>query len=341
LSRAGSWAWSVVAVALAAAVLHIWGITETPERSLFWFLTAADLVVAAVAAVHARRWPRHAVFEEDALVLARRRVPYDAMTSARVGHVSAKPFWLAFWLPNSLVIGLILAAQDARRYDREVVEVDTRHGRIRARWRDTYGQRAFVDALRAARPDIEPEYGVDGGDPADDCTPRLGVPGGLLAFALSMWALVAVLLSVQLADRSTYYPTAPTEATSAALRTLTAEFHDYETLPGVPVDFRTWPCERKNGILGPSPDVVDLHLVLQDHDVPQATADAVEAKIREDVGMDDSYVMTVDQTSGLRLNLPETKGLSVWVSLGCVDVDDVDRLRDELRTLAAALGVGR
>ncbi|XVV05612.1 hypothetical protein ACQPW3_09565 [Actinosynnema sp. CA-248983] len=334
------WAWGVVAAALALAALHIWGITETPERSFFWFLTAADLLVAAVAAVHARRWPRYAVFEEDALVLGGWRVPYDSIASARTGWVSAKPFWLAFWLPNSLVVGLIVAAQNSTKFAREVVEVDTNHGRIRARWRDTSGQRAFVDALRAARPDVEPAYGLDGSYPARDCTPRLGVPGGLLACALSVWALLAGLLSLELTDRSTYRKPASTEATSAAVRTLAAGFRDYETLPGVAVDFRTWRCERRNGILGPSPHLVELHLVLESRELPAATAAAVEAKIRKDADMDErSYVMTVDETSGLRLNLPETKGLSVWVSTGCVDVDDAERLRGELRTLAAAVGV--
>nr|BFE54383.1 hypothetical protein GCM10017745_78100 [Saccharothrix mutabilis subsp. capreolus] len=325
-------------VALGCAALHIWGITETPERNLYWFLTAADLLVAAVAAVHASRWPRHAVFEEDALVLGGLRVPYHSITSARTGYVSAKPFWLAFWLPNSLVIGLVVAARNPSKFNREVVEVDTNRGRVRARWRDTSGQRAFVDALREVRPEVSPTYGLDGGDPARDCTPRLGVPGGLLACALSVWALVAGLLSLELTDRSTYRTPASTEATSAALRTLAAGFRDYETLPGVPVDFRTWRCDRANGVLGPTPHFVRLHLVLEGRDVP--TADAVEAKIRQDAGMPEgTYLMTVDEVSGVRLNIPASSRLSVWVSTGCVDVDDAERLRGELRTVAAALGV--
>ncbi|QFZ18250.1 hypothetical protein [Saccharothrix syringae] len=342
LSNAGLWAWAVVAVAVAAAALHVWGITETPETGLFWFLTAADLVVAGTAAAHAVRWPRHAVFEPDALVLAGSRVPYDAITAVRVGSVSAKPFWLAFWLPNSLLVGLVVALRDPAGFTRDVVEVDTARERFRARWRSPGLRRAFLDALHAARPDVEPSHDLDGGHPARDRTPRLGVPGGLLACALSVWAVAAGLLSLQLADRSTYHGPYPTEATSAALRSLTSEFRDYEALPGVPVDLRTQRCDRTNPLLGPSPDVVELHLVLESHDLPEADADAVEARIRQDADMDpDTYLTSVDRVSGVSLHIPASSRLSVWVSTGCVAVEDAERLGGDLRALAAALGAGR
>jgi hypothetical protein len=94
------------------------------------------------------------------------------------GSASAKPFWLAFWLPTSLLIGLIVALRSSSEFDREVVELGTGRGRVRARWRDFRAADAFVAAVREKRPDLQAGHGVVPGTFARDYSPRLSVGGG-------------------------------------------------------------------------------------------------------------------------------------------------------------------
>ncbi|ONI84603.1 hypothetical protein ALI22I_29070 [Saccharothrix sp. ALI-22-I] len=345
LSSASLWAWAVVGVAVLAAGWHVWGITVTPERSYYWWMTTADLVVAGVAAALALRWPRYAHFEPDALVLSDGRIPYGSITGVRVGTVSAKPFWLAFWLPQSLVIGLIIASRRAEAFNRQVVELDTTSGPVRVRWRDFDRRVAFIDALQS-HSDVEPSYGggLDGGTLARDYTPRLSVGGGFLALGLVVWTFFAGLLGLQLLDRSTYSGPYSTEATSAAVRALTERLGDYPTLPGVPVEFRTRPCDRNNNtFLGPSPDVAALSLRLVGPDLPPDTIGTVEERLHDDAGMDPGlYYMRLDHPgTDVRIGIPTSDDLQIEVSTGCTDTAGHDLLRADLQALAAALGAGR
>ncbi|WP_433273680.1 hypothetical protein ACQPZF_19705 [Actinosynnema sp. CS-041913] len=344
LSSGAGRAWTVVVVASALAGWHGWGVTVTPERPFFWIMAIADLVVAAVAARLAVRWPGYAMFGDDAVVLERERVRYDSITAVRTGHVSAKGFWLAFWLPLSLLGGVVVALLRADAFERKVVELDTPDDRLRMRWKDVESHGAFLDAVRTARPDLEPAFGLDGPDYARDCTPRLSVGGGFLALGLVVWLFFAGLLGVQLLDRSTVDGPYSVDATSYAIRSVTERLTGNPALPGVPVDFSVEPCARTNGaVLGPSPDVVDLRLRLLSRDLPGPVADAVESGLRKHAGMaPGDYLDTLDiADSAVRINIPEVATLHIDIRTGCVDDGGEAGLREDLRALAAALGVER
>src|SRR2546429_197584 len=152
LSRARRWTWVLLAVALGFAAWHAYGITVAPERPFFWIGVAFDVLVAVVAWLLGRAWPPVAQFGPDAIAFEKIRVPYATITEVRRGAVSAKPFWLAFWLPTSLLVGLIVALRPADGFDREVVELGTERGRVRTRWRDHRTAEAFLAALREKRP---------------------------------------------------------------------------------------------------------------------------------------------------------------------------------------------
>jgi hypothetical protein len=128
-----------------------------------------------------------AEFGPDAIAFGNSRLPYAEITEVRRGAVSAKPFWLAFWLPTSLLVGLIVALRSSSEFDREVVELGTGRGRVRARWRDFRAADAFVAAVREKRPDLQTGYGVVPDTFARDYSPRLSVGGGFLAFGLGLW----------------------------------------------------------------------------------------------------------------------------------------------------------
>ena len=344
LSAAAPVVWGVAGVAVVLAVWHGWGILVTPERSFFWFMTFVDLVVAGVAFSVGRQWPRYADVESGGIVLLRQRIRFEAITEIRLGDVSAKPFWLAFWLPTSLVVGVIAALIPASSYNREVVEFATANGRARLRWRKSAGHDEVVNAVRAARPDLEPRYGLDGRSPARDFSPRMSVGGGLLCACLLLWAFFAGWSGLQLLDRSTQEGPNALAATSSALRSVTSDLTGYEPVPGARVGYHSWRCDRVNDLLlGPSPDVVDLHLEIDGKDVPPATADAIEARIRKDVGMDpDQYLFAVDRrSSDVAIDIPVMSGLHVDVSTGCVDSDDLPALQGQLDELAKAVGAGR
>lgn len=250
LSKAALRVWAVAGVAMVLAVWHGWGILVTPERSFFWFMTLADVVVAAVAIWLGRQWPRYADVEPAGIVLLRQRIRYEAITEIRLGAVSAKPFWLAFWLPTSLLVGLIVALTRAESFNREVVEIDTVNGRARLRWRGTTaGQDELVGALRAARPDLDLKYGLNGRSRARDFSPRLSVGGGLLAASLALWAFIAGWSGLQLLDRSTLDGPYSSAATSSALHSVTTRLTGYSPLPDVRAEFTTWRCARNNYLL--------------------------------------------------------------------------------------------
>ncbi|WP_410620880.1 hypothetical protein [Amycolatopsis sp. cmx-8-4] len=233
LSRARRWTWVLVAVAVLFAAWHVYGITVAPARPFFWIGLAFDVLVGTVAWFFGRAWPPEARFEPDALVLDRTRLPYAHITGVRRDEVSAKPFWLAFWLPTSLLGGLIVALRPAAGFDREVVEIQTPAGRVRARWRDDRAAETFLAALREHRPDLDVRFGLDAGLFARDYTARLGVGGGLLAFGLSLWLFLGAWFGLQLTDQSLDRGPFPLEATSGALRELTAGLTGFAPLPGV------------------------------------------------------------------------------------------------------------
>ncbi|TCO54843.1 hypothetical protein EV192_108131 [Actinocrispum wychmicini] len=341
LSKAAYWAWGVAAVATVAAGWHIWGITDTPERPFFWVITVLDLLVAVTALGVGLQWPRYAVFDAEGIVLHRKRIRYEAITELRLGDVSAKPFWLAAWLPTSLLGGLIVALIPADTFDRQVVEIGTENRRARLRWRGNVPHDDFVAAVRESRPDLEITYGVDRRTVAVDFTPRLSIGGGLLVAGLAAWVLFAGVLSVQLFDRSTVDGPYPSAATSNVLRSVTADLKGYAPLPGVPAEYKEWRCDRNNyAFLGPSPDVIDLHMKLVAEDMPRAMADAYEAKLRSDTGMASfDYLHRIDDpVTDVEIDIPEVKGLYVEISTGCVSRADLGPLRDDLTKMAAALG---
>ncbi|MEU4769297.1 hypothetical protein AB0H12_39240 [Actinosynnema sp. NPDC023794] len=349
LSSGAGRAWIVVVVASALTGWHGWGVTVTPERPFFWIMAIADLVVAAVAARLAVRWPGYAMFGDDAVVLGRERVRYDSITAVRTGRVSAKGFWLAFWLPLSLLGGVVVALRRADAFERQVVELDTPDDRLRMRWKDVDSHGAFLDAVRTARPDLEPASGLDGPDYARDCTPRLSVGGGFLAVGLVVWLFFAGVLGIQLLDRSTVDGPYSVDATSYAIRSVTERLtgnpdsHNPD-LPGVPVDLSVEPCARTNGaLLGRSPDVVDLRLRLLSRDVPEPVADALEDELRKHAGMaPGDYRDRLDiADSAVRINIPEVATLYIDIRTGCVGDEGEARLREDLLALAAALGVER
>ncbi|MFD1048066.1 hypothetical protein ACFQ1S_22265, partial [Kibdelosporangium lantanae] len=340
LSSAAYWAWGLAGVMLAMTAFHIWAITETPETSLYWVAAVADLVVAIVAFGLGLQWPRYALFEADGVILARQRIRYESITALRLGDVSAKPFWLAFWFPTSLVGGLIVALVPKDTFNREVVEVVTENRTARFRWKN--GNTVFVDALQARRPDLERTYHLDGHSYARDFTPRMGVGGGLLAACLGVWVAFTALTTPDLFDLSTQRGPYPLAATQAKLRSITAELRDYAPLPGVPTEFSTETCSRKNVSLGPSPDVVDLSIKIVARDMPPTTADAIENHLRDDTGMlkGEYYHPIYDADSNIAIDIPEVHGLYIEISTGCVRASDVDSLRGDLTKVAAALGVG-
>jgi hypothetical protein len=341
LSRARRWTWVLVAVAVLFAAWHVYGVTVTPERPFFWIGLAFDVVVGVVAWFFGRAWPPEARFEPDALVLDRTRLPYADITGIRRGAVSAKPFWLAFWLPTSLLGGLIVALRPAGDFDREVVELQTTDGRVRTRWRDLRTAETFVAALRENRPDLDVRFGLDAGVFARDYAPRLGVGGGLLAFCLGLWLFLGTWFGLQLTDQSLDDGPFPLEATSATLRELTGDLTGFAPLPGVAPAFTEWECDRDNGlILGPDPGATDLHLQLIREDLPEAGV--VEARLRQAAGMDaDEYITRIGPDDvDVDVDIPEDRGLYVEISTGCVDGDGLPRLRDDLTKVAKAMGAG-
>ena len=341
LSRARRWTWVVLAVALAFAAWHGYGITVAPERPFFWIGVGFDVVVAVVAWLMGRAWPPEAEFGPDAIVFGGSRLPYAEITEVRRGAVSAKPFWLAFWLPTSLLIGLIVALRSPSEFDREVVELRTGGGRVRARWRDFRAADAFVKAVHEKRPDLEAGYGVVPDAFARDYSPRLGVGGGFLAFGLGLWLFLGGWFGLQLLDQSLDRGPFPAAPTGAAIRDLTAGLSGFAPLPDVTRDFTEWPCDRTNDlILGPDPDATDLHLKLESRTLPEAAAGAVEDRLRQAAGMDPGqYLERYNLDLDFEVDIPEDDDLYVEFSTGCVTGDAVPGLRDDLTKLAAAMGV--
>ncbi|WP_284749815.1 hypothetical protein [Amycolatopsis sp. RTGN1] len=339
LSRARRWTWVLVAVAAALAAWHLYGIFVTPERPFFWIGLAFDVLVAVVGWLLGRAWPPVARFGPDGIRLDGSLLPYTTITEVRRGAVSAKPFWLAFWLPTSLLVGLIVALRPSGDFDREVVELRTDGGRVRARWRDHRAAEDFLAALREHRPDLEVRYGVDSDVFARDHSPRLGVGGGFLAFGLGLWLFLGGWFGLQLLDQSLEHGPFPSGPTSAAITRLTSGLDGFAPLPGVARDFTEWSCDRTNGlILGPDPGAADLHLKLEGR-TPQAGA--VEARLRQAAGMDaDQYFERLGPDDlDFELDIPEDDDLYIEFSTGCVTDEAVPGLRDDFTKLAAALGV--
>jgi len=328
---------------LAMTAFHVWAITETPEITLYWVAAIFDLAIAIVSFGLGLQWPTYALFEEDGVILAKQRIRYDSITALRLGDVSAKPFWLAFWIPTSLVGGLIVALIPKDTFNREVVEIVTEHRTARFRWKRSGTPTVFVDTLQARRSDLERTYHLDSYSYARDFTPRMGVGGGLLAACLGVWVVFTAITTPELFDLSTQYGPYSTAATSAELRALTGKLSGYDPLPGVPVEFSTDRCSRKSYILGESPDVVDLSVKIVAEDMPPTLADAVERHVRNDVGMiRNEYFYTIDAPDQrVAVDIPEVKGLYVQFFTGCVRVGELDPLRDDLTKLAAAMGAGR
>lgn len=343
LSRARRWTWVLVAVALAFAVWHGYGVSVAPQRPFFWIGIGFDVLVGVVAWFMGRAWPPEARFGPDAVAFERTRVPYAEITEVRRGAVSAKPFWLAFLIPTSLVVGLIVALRPAADFDREVVELRTPDGRVRTRWRHGSAADGFLRALREKRPDLDVGYGLDAGLFARDFAPRLGAGGGFLAFGLGLWLFFGTWFGLQLTDQSLDSGPFPLEATSGTLRDLTGNLTGFAPLPGVAPDFTEWDCDRDNGlILGPDPHTTDLHLQLIGRDVPPEQADAVEARLRLAASMDaDAYISRIGPDDlDVDVDIPEVRTLYVEISTGCVDRGGLPRLRDDFTKLAKAMGAG-
>ncbi|MEA5367829.1 hypothetical protein VA596_50420 [Amycolatopsis sp., V23-08] len=341
LSRARRWTWVLVAVAVGFAAWDVYGIFVAPERPFFWIGVALDVFVGVFAWFLGRAWPPEARFGPDAVTFEQTHVPYAEITGVRRGAVSAKPFWLAFLLPTSLVLGLIAALRPAGDFDREVVELQTPDGRVRTRWRHYRTADDFLAALKEKRPDLDVRHGLDATAFAHDYTPRLGAGGGFLAFGLGVWLFFGTWFGLQLTDQSLENGPFPLEATSATLRGLTGDLTGFAPLPGVAPQFTEWDCDRDNDlILGPDPGYTDLHLQLIRKDLPEAGA--VEARLRQAAGMDaDTYITRIGpEDGGVDVDIPEDRGLYVEISTGCVDRDGLPRLRDDLTKLAKAMGAG-
>lgn len=339
LSRARRRTWVLVVVALVFAGWHGYGITVAPERPFFWIGVVLDVLVAVVAWLLGRAWPAVASFGPDALAFDRTRIDYREITDVRRGAVSAKPFWLAFWIPTSLVGGLIVALRPSGDFDREVVEFRAGHGRVRTRWRDHRAAETFLAVLHDKVPDLEVRYGVDPAAHARDHSPRLGAGGGFLAFALGVWLFFGTWFGLQLLDRSLDRGPFPPGPTSAAINRLTAGLSGSAPLPGVARDFTEWPCDRTNDlVLGPDPGAADLHLKLVG---PLPQAGAVEARLRQAAGMDpDQYLERLGPDDvDFEVDIPEDDDLYVEFSTGCVTGDAVPALREDLAKLATAMGV--
>ncbi|MFJ7214422.1 hypothetical protein [Amycolatopsis sp. NPDC098790] len=338
LSRARRWTWVLVVVAVAFAAWHGYGITVAPERPFFWIGVVLDVLVAVVAWLLGRAWPPAATFGPDALAFERTRIPYTTITDVRRGAVSAKPFWLAFWIPTSLVVGLIVALRPSGDFDREVVEFRADQGRVRTRWRDYRAAETFRAALRDKLPDLEVRYGVEPAAYARDHSPRLGVGGGFLAFALGIWLFFGTWFGLQLLDQSLDRGPYPPGPTSAAINELAAGLSGFAPLPGVAPDFTEWPCSRTNDlVLGPDPGAADLHLKLVG---ATPAAGAVEARLRQAAGMDpDQYLERLGPDDvDFEVDIPEDDDLYVEFSTGCVTDDAVPGLREDLAKLATAMG---
>ncbi|MEU4806530.1 hypothetical protein [Actinosynnema sp. NPDC023587] len=342
LNSAGVRAWTVAGVALTAAVWHGWAITVTPERPTFWVMVFADLLVAGLAGWLATWWPRTAVFGADELVLGANRIRYDSIVATRFGRVSAKPFWLAFWLPQSLVVGGLVALRRSDAFDRRVLEIETPGERYRLRWRHQHPYEEFTAALRDARPDLDAQYGLDGRDRALDLTPKLSAGGGFLALGLSVWALCTALFGIALLDRATVQPPQPAEAVAAPITALTGRTTGYPEVPGVPFDLVTTGCARENDVfLGPSPEVVEISLNVT-ATVPQQVEEDFEALLRRAVDLPEGrYVGRLEGSSPVAVIVAEDLRLSFRISTGCVDASAEPALREDLRALATALGLGR
>lgn len=333
--------WAVALAALAAALWHGAAIPETPERSAYWVITALDALVAVLCGWLGARWSFTARFEPDALVIGRHRVPYSAITGVRYGPFSAKPFWLALLFPVSIVGGLLVLARSAQAMEREVVEISTADGRRhRLRWKDAERHGEFTDLLRRARPDLEPDYGVDNALPARDHTPRLGVPGGLVGAFVITWGLVALYLGAQLGDldrlQSRTYD--PDRAVTALQRVATFAEPAGVELPHVVEQER---CGRVNSVvLGPSPHWVRVSTTVEDRGMADADAEAVRTALRAAAGLDPDrgYGRDPDGESGVTYNLNGGRGLTLTVSTGCVPADSAPRLEAALAEVVAALG---
>jgi len=95
--------------------------------------------------------------------------------------------------------------------------------------------------------------------------------------------------------------------------------------------------------LGPSPEVVDLHLKIVGPNVASADANAIEAHLRQNSGMDpDEYLHPVDvPRSDVAIDIPEVSSLYIEISTGCVSAADLPVLQQDLEEMAGALGVRR
>jgi hypothetical protein len=99
-------------------------------------------------------------------------------------------------------------------------------------------------------------------------------------------------------------------------------------LPGVAPEITEWDCDRDNGlILSPDLDATELHLQLIRKERPEASMDPGTYITR--IGPDDVDV-----------DVAEARGLYVEISTGCVDRNGLPRLRDDLTTVAKAMGAG-
>jgi hypothetical protein len=215
---------------------------------------------------------------------------------------------------------------------------------VRLRWRRFKERDDLLHAVRTARPDLSTKQGLDERSTARDYTPRMSVGGGLLAAALVFWAIVGGWSGIQLLDRSTMEGPHSAQATSAVLRSVTSRMTDYSPLSGVAVEYTTWRCTRvNNALLGPSPDVVDLYLTIEDADMPSDTADAVEARFRRDAGMtpDEAVHLAGLPDAYVDLGIPLSSGLQIEIRTGCVDSAELPTLRRDLERLVGALGVSR
>jgi hypothetical protein len=365
LSRARALVWGAAAVAAVLLAWHVYGVVVAPYSAVLWFCVIADAVALAICVWQGLRWPPTAVFADDHLRLGSLDIPYASIDTVWRGTESAKPFWLAFWLPQSLLGGLVVALVPAGSFDRYVLQLDAAGASTRMRFRNHHYRDRFLEQLDARLPGLDHRY-TAGPEPAVDVTPRLAVPGGLLLACLTTWILVGGWFGTFLFDLSLEARTTSSgDTTSATLRAFTGRLENTvvstsgttaaataAALGPLTARIKESSCDyREDEILGAAPGIADYRLEIEGRDVPKDRADALEAVVRHAVAMsEDTYYVNLDtdgaadtdyRMAGTRtavtLDIYVTPGVGIDVESGCVATADEARIRADLMAVAAAL----
>ncbi len=363
-SPARPWLLVLTALALTALVWHVLGIPRTPHRPTCWLLAIADLGVALLAAQQAvRALPRLCLGERDLTVAGRWRpqhVPLDTISSVLAHRDSRRQslalflFVLLIWLsalkpsraPIVLIVGLLLLTTLLRPLlstigQRHLLTITAPAGDYVLAWSTERRREEFLNVLRARRPDLDvsSEHLV---------ATRFGSSAPLAAQLISglaaTWLFFALLVSVSLRDLSVLDGANSQTQSLAELHVLTGRLTGLPRRDGVHPVITTEDCPRThNNLLGPSPDVQTLLLIVEDPAASDAEVRFTGTRLAGAVGVKPDEFGDFDQQISYRRGANVTvqvtgPGLYVDVVVDCVPTNNGNPIDAQLRALASALG---